>query len=211
MKKPQGEYPELYVLPERLQLPPDRQFVGTRVSYFGYDLEAPWTEIEGEDARTSVARIAFKSGHGIIVFNPEESVDLIAEFMNRNPDYAEQILSVFGHDATKSNYSLYRSILNATPHQLSIFMSKRDAARLSLLLILKRLLVVNAESGIYSFEYRDLRGFQFGNPARTNRVIVHVFDDDKRLELVLFVTEDSGATLSQDEITHVIQTLRPTA
>ncbi|MFQ5520145.1 MAG: hypothetical protein ACE5FK_02005 [Candidatus Methylomirabilia bacterium] len=210
-KKPRSENPELYILPQRLHLPSEPQFAGTRLSYFGYDLEAPWTDIETEDAGKSFARISFKSGQGIVVFNPAESIDLIAEFMAQNPDDADRTLSVFGPDAMKSNYSLYQAILNATPDELSIFMPKRDAIKLPILLILKRALLANAESGMYAFEFRDLRGFQFGNPARTNRVIIHLFVDHRQVELLVFVAKDSDATLSQDEITHVIRTLRPAA
>ncbi len=209
LKKTQGEYPELYVLPYRLEVPSELKFAGRKLSFFGYDFEAPWTDVEKEDTRQSFARILFKSGKAIVVFNPAEGVDLVDEFMEKNPEYADNMVSVFGHETMKSNYSLYKAILNATPNELSIFMPKKDVVRLSILLILKPMLLVNAESGLYSFEYQDLRGFQFGNPARTSKVMVHIFDkDDRKVELLIFAPKDSATTLSQDEIIHLIQTLR---
>ncbi|MFQ5853481.1 MAG: hypothetical protein ACE5JU_23225, partial [Candidatus Binatia bacterium] len=93
LKKPQGEFPELYVLPQRLQVPSKLKFAGRKLSLFGYNFEAPWADVEKEDTRQSFARILFKSGKAIVVFNPTEGVDLVDEFMEKNPDYADKMVS----------------------------------------------------------------------------------------------------------------------
>lgn len=208
LKKPKSEFPELYMVPEDLQVRSELKFAGRVLSFFSYEFEAPWRHIEKEDIRESYARVSFRSGKGIRVFNPAKSVSLL-ETIQEDPGYADKIISWVGRENLKSNYALYRTILRATPDELSIFMSRRDANKLGFLLILKGFITPNAATGMYAFEYQDLRGFQFGSPARTNKVILHVFDkNDRMIDILIFVDNDS-ATLSQDEVTHVIKTLRP--
>ncbi len=71
------------MLPHRLEVPSELKFAGRKLSFFGYDFEAPWTDVEKEDTRQSFARILFKSGKAIVVFNPAEGVDLVDEFMEK--------------------------------------------------------------------------------------------------------------------------------
>lgn len=209
-KKSQDEAPELYAVPRELQMRSEATSAGRRLSLFGYELETPWTAIEKENANQFFIQVAFKSGKGVIVFNPAQAVDLIDEFRENNPEYADEMVSLFGRESMKSDYALYQSILNATPDQLSVFMSQRDTIRLSILLILKSMVMASFESEMYAFEYRDLRGFQFGNPARSDKVFVLIFDrNDRKVELLFFAPKDAATRLSQDEITHVIQNLRP--
>ena len=65
---------------------------------------------------------------------------------------------------------------------------------------------MNGETGIFSFAFPGLRGFQLGDPTQTNRVIVRAVDADDRPVEVLFLGEEKGFT--QAEINRVLSTFR---
>jgi hypothetical protein len=67
-----------------------------------------------------------------------------------------------------------------------------------------------ARTGLYSFTFGKLRGFQLGDPAKSHSVQVDAFDDqDRKLEFVFASKPGPVFTVTQADINRVLQTLRP--
>ena len=93
---------------------------------------------------------------------------------------------------------------------MSPFLPLSDALRLNVLVLWKLSFGFDARSPLHSFDWGPERGFEFGNPATGGPVALRIFDDRDRQFRFLFTTvPGSGATLTQDDIDFVIQTLKP--
>lgn len=204
VKRTAGKSPEMCVVPQGLEIASPADVPGTRFSYFGYEFELPWTDVE-EEVRESSVRIDSDSGKIVLFFDPAQQLDIVEERVVPGPESREEVVALLG----KPGYARYRDMLNATPDQLSVFMPREESFRVSVLLMMKALLAGSLSApGLHSFEHGDLRGFQFGDPQAADTVIVHVFDKaDQHLEFNFFA-QDPDAKLSQDEINRLIHTLK---
>jgi hypothetical protein len=64
------------------------------------------------------------------------------------------------------------------------------------------------ESGVFSFEFPDKRGFQVGDPRKSKRVDLEVFGmGGRHIEITCETTKD-GARLSQPELNRILKSLR---
>ncbi len=204
VKRTAGKGPEMYVVPQELEIASPADVPGKRFSYFGYEFELPWTDVE-EEIRESSVRIDSDSGKIVLFFDPVQQPDILNETILAHPDSQDEVVALLG----EGRYGLYRDMLNSTPDQLSVFMSRQESIRVSVLLMMKALLAGSLSApGLHSFEHGELRGFQLGDPQAPDTVIVHVFDKaDQHLEFDFFA-QDPGAKLTQDDINRLIHTLK---
>lgn len=184
---------------------------GTTVEFFGYEFEVPWQgQVNVKNPGDFIA-VAYSAsvGYSLGFFNPAKNGPLKVlrkdlEERGKNENIAEEMLGA------QSDYDLERSILNATPSQLSLFFPRRKEVYAAVRLMIKPATAVGAETGLYSFKNGQLRGFQFGDPSRAQNIRIEAFDDeDRKFEFVFGSKPGSSFTLKQVEINRVLQTLRP--
>ena len=208
-----------YTVPHLLQIESDSSVEGTRFSYYGWEFEVPWEEIDAERRHEIATTVTFKAGQNILFFNPEQTASPRGQSDGEAPQDANQAASLFPDKTIESDYAYLDAVFHTTPDQLSIFMPQMEAVQLSAVLGLKALWTSNSGPDLYSFETENLRGFQLGDPARTDRVQVYWFDPEGKL-IGHFVVgrvdknkkeKEEENTLSQAEISRIILTLRPVA
>jgi hypothetical protein len=184
---------------------------GTTFSEFGFQFEVPWTaRLKKHDDFAALIYVPEGELAAIMFFNPAKSPGLIKETREglekrgENPKAANLFL-----DAA-SDYDLERSTWYATPDQLSLFFPRRKDVFAATWLNIKSSLNQQAKTGLYSFTFGKLRGFQFGDPAKSHSVQVDAFDDqDRKFEFVFGSKPGPVFTITQAEINRVLQTLRP--
>jgi len=182
---------------------------GTTLSNFGYQYEAPWTDIVKVTRRDKfVASVIFRSGEALAFFDPASAPDG-ANIMRVATADSRNVLSVFGPEAMQSNYALASTILNLTPKSVSLWMSSREATGTAILLQLKPIYTRNAETGLFSVQTSRYRGYQRGDPRRVGYVDLLVYDDQDHDFRFLFETAPGKPLITQPDINRILDTLKP--
>jgi hypothetical protein len=183
---------------------------GTTFSEFGFQFEVPWAaRLKSHDDFVALVYVPEGELAAIMFFNPRRQglvKDMRDDLAKRgqNPRAANLYL-----DAA-SDYDLERSTWYATPDQLSLFFPRRKDVLAATWLNIKSSLNQQARTGLYSFTFGKLRGFQFGDPAKSHSVQVDAFDDqDRKFEFVFGSKPSPIFTIAQADINRVLQTLRP--
>ncbi len=182
----------------------------TKISYFGYELELPWDDVDEAKSKTggSIRLTAFRSGNAFwfSTFPPKNFVNLIMKESKLDPQHFRLI---YGDEASESDYGFYKEMLGTTPSRITPFISQREAVAGQMLLLFKGISMPKAESGIFSIQTPDFRGFQFENPqARPFRVTDELYSSDGGIDL-MFIQKIDGSTpeISQPEINRVVQSI----
>jgi hypothetical protein len=188
------------------------QVPGRKLSYFGYEFEVPWDDPdEGKMKRIGKGQlIAFRSGN-VLLFSKAAPKEFVQTFLSTTKVGPDKVRSLWGEEALQSDYSLHRLILEATPGQVTLFTSRDDAVRSSMLILFKGILTPRGgESGIFRLRSDKFKGFQYGDPqTRPNSLNVEIFADDGGLSFA-FAQKGQGLSpaITQAEINRVIQTVR---
>lgn len=185
---------------------------GQRLSRLGYEFEVPW-EVDEErtkqTGKTSIV-IALRSENAIW-FSRVPPKELVSKFQALHKGDEATLKLVFGEDALKSDYSLIRLILEATPDQVTPLTPRSNAVAKSVFLLMKGIMVpAGGDTGIFRIANNDLHGFQYGDPQRRPKSIdVEIFSDSGGLAF-LFVQREKGPApaITQAEINRVIQSVR---
>jgi len=116
-------------LPDRARLVPQdlkdasvSPSAGDKLSYFGYEFELPWSDIDASRSKTTnvnQAVIIFRSGLQMSVTGlpPKETINGLASSHATPQTIAPFIASEFGVDATRSDYEFLRHLYNFTPRR----------------------------------------------------------------------------------------------
>lgn len=181
-----------------------------KLSYFGYEFEIPWDDIDEQKDKTvgSIHVGYFHSGNAFwfSTFPPKEFVNGLMKTAKLDPQGFRQI---YGDEAFQSDYSFQRKMLQITPREITPFVSRRQAVAGQALLLIKAISMPKADSGIFSIQTPDFQGFQFGNPqSRPFRITDELYSSDGGIDLIFFQKVDgSTASISQSEINRVIQSI----
>jgi hypothetical protein len=187
------------------------QAAGMKLSYFGYEFEVPWTDIDKEKTKIvggNKAIIAFRSGNVLSVWSgpPHEFMNHLLEQGKIDRDTFRK---VYGDEALQSDYNFQRLILQATPEKVSLLSSRKTATSQGVLLLVKAICVPgDPNSGIFAVQGKKFRGFQYGRPqSPPKHLIVELFPDDGHLELFFGQNENGRTLISQADINRVVQTI----
>jgi hypothetical protein len=188
------------------------QAAGRKLSYFGYEFEVPWDDLD--DGKTKQAGnmqlIVFRSGN-VILFSRAAPKEFVQTFLSSTKIDADNFRKLCGDGALESDYSLQRLILEATPGQVNLLTQRADAARGAMLLVMKGVMIPRGgESGIFRVQNEKFQGFQFGDPqSRPKMMSVEIFAENAGLNFI-FAQKEKGTTpaITQAEINRVIQTAR---
>ncbi|MFZ0299698.1 MAG: hypothetical protein WAM13_15210 [Candidatus Sulfotelmatobacter sp.] len=179
---------------------------GRKVSYFGYEFEVPWSDLDDSQTQLFQNRpngnavwVCFRSGLKLfVVITPGKAVA---------PDYA----------VLKRTYEV-------TPDQIHYWAliqgwGYRDAR----LLLLKSAFLQYignpeegsnpAETGIFNLRSPGYNGFQYGDPRiRPDVLELRIYSNDDRVEIKLLQSGyDEPTGITQPEINRIVQSLHKTA
>jgi hypothetical protein len=202
--------PEVKVAPQPLADYSVSDAPGTVLSYFGYEFEVPWNASFRQKGygEGGLVSLEFESGKNLTFISPANQGGLLTEIVQDNSLKMQNLRLVFGDLMNRSAYDQYDALLNTTPSSIRSFGPRADAVRGTTLLTIKAIAVApGLESGAFSFELPDKRGFQIGDPRKSRRIDLEVFEmKGHYVEIICSTTKDS-ARLTQPELNHILKSL----
>jgi hypothetical protein len=191
---------------------------GTKLSYFSYEFEVPWTDLD--ESKTALypkdkpektrAVLTFHSGLRLMVSfaPPREFANQFATDFKMPPESFE---AVFGRGTAKSDYDFVKNVYEFTPSKMHYWsLSSGVHVREMIVLLIKSIMPSKpAETGIFNIQNGSYRGFQQGNSQiRQDKLLVDLFSDDGGVEFIFFQKDYHCSTgVTQPEINRIIQTL----
>ena len=196
------------------------QATGSKLSYFGYEFEVPWNDIDPAQTKLypklnpTRVELTFRSGLQLAVtaIPAKELVSGIASAVHSSPQLFESLVGLeFGPDATRSDYDFTRKLYEFTPEKMNRWaISPSVHYRESMLLTIKSTsLLWSADSGIFNIHNQDYKGFQQGSTqARPNGIVVDLYSDDDGIEFIFNQRDyQDRPGVSQAEINRVVQSV----
>lgn len=184
---------------------------GKKLSYFGYEFEIPWDDIDEAKSRAigeGKVIIAFRSGNALSVWSgpPREFVKTVLDSGKLEPDAFRRM---FGDEALQSDYALHRLMLTTTPDQVTPFISKQSAVSQAMLILMKGISAPRgADSCIFAVQAGEFRGFQYGQAGDPRGFSVELFADSGSLDFIFGQKRDGPTVISQSDINRILHTLR---
>ena len=201
--------PVVWNLPAKLPDSSVSRSPGKKLSYFGYEFEVPWDDIDEAKSRTIGERkaiIAFHSGNAMSVWSgpPREFVNSVVS-MGTDRDAFRQM---YGDEALRSDYELNRLMLTTTPDKITPFISKKRAVSQSMLVLMKGISAPRgADSGIFAVSADGFRGFQYGHPPDSYWFSVELFSESGSLDFTFAQKANGPTVIAQKDINRILQTL----
>ncbi len=201
--------PALNVVPKALTDHSISDRPGSQVSYFGYGFTAPWNSKFEEAAPPGNGFVALKfdSGEAIIFKVFPDRGGLITEAANNPCAHIESLKDIFPDLMKRSEYDQDMAVYSTTPAGIRAFGSRAEATRGMVLLTLKALAVpADFVTGAYTFELNGKRGFEIGDPQKTNHIVLDIFDvngQDVEIVLATKITD----RLTQPEVNRILSGL----
>lgn len=183
---------------------------GKKLSYFGYEFEVPWADIDEAKSRTigeNKAIIAFRSGNVLSVWSgpPHEFVNMVLSTGKIDLNSFRQL---YGDEALQSDYAFHHVVLAATPDKITPFISTKDAVSQAMLIVMKGISAPRgADSGIFAVKAGEFRGFQYGRPPNASNLNVELFADSGSLDFIFGQKANGPTVISQADINRILQTL----
>jgi hypothetical protein len=204
------EVPSLALVPRPIAIEDVPRDDRVTLSYFGFEFEAPGNEVEEVKQGSTYARVQFKTGQFVMIWDPKQSLDRVGTINDAAAKKGSRGSDVFGQDILVSNYALVWAELNMTPDKISISMPAKEAIRDLILLKFKGTEIHGAETGLFTFQVGEMRGFQMGDPARAPIVLITAFDSgDREYRLFVGVTKVKAAVVTQRDINAILSSIRP--
>ena len=187
------------------------QAVGKRLSYFGYQFEVPWDDIDEARSKTiagNKAVIVFRSGNVLSVWSGEPH-DFVNTILSNGKIDRDTFRRIYGDQALQSDFFFHRMMLEAAPDQITPLVPRRQAIRQSMLLVMKTISAPRgADSGIFAVRAGDFSGFQFGRPqSSVGGVSVELYSDSGSLDFIFGQKPNGSTIISQPDINRILQTI----
>jgi len=186
---------------------------GTTLSYFGYEFEVPWnTSVKDKKVGKNLVELKFDSGQNLIFIVPANQNGLLTEMVQDQSLNMRNLQPIFGDLTNRSAYDQYGTLLNTTPRSIRAFGPRSEAVRGVTLLTIKAIAFgPGLESGAFSFDLPGKRGFQIGDPQKSKRVDLEVFDSAGHHIEILCGSTNGNLRFSQSEINRIVMSLHATA
>lgn len=201
--------PGLKVAPQQLADYSVSDAPGTVLSYFGYQFDVPWKATFKQRGGTNIMGLMFASGQALVFIKvPDDRGGLLNEIVQDPSLKMANLRPVFGDLMNRSAYDQYSVLLNTTPQSIRVFGPRAESVRGMILLTIKAIaLPKSLETGAFSFELPDKRGFQIGDPNKSKRVQLEVFGMGGHYVEIVIQAERNGVMLSQPEINRILTSL----
>ena len=187
---------------------------GRTLSYFGYEFAVPWNATFDEKVhdKNALVQLQFESGQNLIFAVPGNQAGLLTEIVEDPSLKMGNLRLAFGDLMKRSAYEQYEVLLNTTPQSIRAFGPRAEATRGVVLLTIKAIAFgPGLESGAFRFELPDKRGFQIGDPQKSKRVDLEVFDSSGHHVEILCSSTNPGIGLSQSELNLILTSLHAVA
>jgi hypothetical protein len=184
---------------------------GTTVSRFGYIAQFPWAKTTVVRDFKSISMMSFEDGPSLIMENPAAHMDMLDTAPEQERVYRDDLRVLLGDEATRSHYHYAKAELKASPEDVSFFASRRNNARVMMLLTMKSLDTPNGSTAIYDIAAPGIRGFQFGDPQKgPTRAELLLFDGHDRALKMIFSGPGGGAkpALTQGQINAILASVK---
>ncbi|MGA9510912.1 MAG: hypothetical protein WBV55_19985 [Candidatus Sulfotelmatobacter sp.] len=192
---------------------------GKQLSYFGYEFEVPWSDLDETQTKLypinssekNGVDLRFRSGLRLEMkaVPPREWAMGLSETFTGTPQATE---ALFGHETMKSDYSFLKTLYEFTPDKMNHWAPSQGAhVREEFLLTIKSIsLSKAAESGIFNLQNQSYRGFQQGNPeVRQDGIAVNLYSGEGSVEIIFLQKYyQNSAGVTQPEINRIVQSLR---
>jgi hypothetical protein len=176
---------------------------GTSFSFFRYQFEVPWKaayKTKGSE-KSGVVVLEFDSGRSLVMFRGGTQ-GLLVEVAK---DQSMQNGGSFGELTKLSPYDQYALLLRTSPSTIGVFGPRYKATLGMTLLTIKAIASpASLESGAFSFQQRDTQGFQIGDPEKSQRVQLVIFDKSGYWTEILCLTDKAKYT--QPELNRILAT-----
>jgi hypothetical protein len=195
------------------------QAPGTKLAYFGYEFEVPWSDLDetkttlypkDKPEKTRVV-LTFRSGLRLWVSSVPVR-EFAKEFAMDFKMPAQSFEAVFGRGTATSDYTFVRNVYEFTPAKMHYWsLSTGLHYREQQVLIIKSIMTVKAaDTGIFYVQNLDYKGFQQGDPQVSHdRLVLDLYSDEDHIEVVFLQKDYHAATgITQPEINRIIQSLR---
>jgi hypothetical protein len=202
--------PSISVTPQDLYQKTTPAAATTHIEIYNYQCDAPWKGPAQTEVAADFTDFKFSSGALLRAYMPESQADALKTFKGDTPAEQRNIDAAFGAHPFDSNFDLYAAIYGASPAQVSSFMSRGDASRISTLLLWKLNFDMALPGGIYRFDFGATRGLQFGSPDQAHAVMVRAFGvQDRQFELMILMRAGASEKLTQNDINLILASLKP--
>jgi len=151
---------------------------GTALSYFGYEFEVPWNTRYTQKVapKGGLVLLKFESGQSLLFIAPANENGVLSEMAQDQSSSLRNLQPVFGDLTNRTAYDQYAVLLSTTPQSIRSFGPRAEAVRGMILLTTKAIAFgPGLETGVFSFELPDKRGFQIGDPRKSRRVALEIF------------------------------------
>lgn len=205
------------VVPTNLTDTSVSQAAGTRLSYFGYEFEVPWSDLDDTQTRLypadkpekTMVVLTFRSGLRLRV-SAIPAHEWTTDTDSAIRSVSRVVAANFGDAAVRSDYGVARSIYEFAPDRMHYWALQPDVhyREQALLIIKSIMLLAPAETGIFNVRNRDFVGFQQGDPKVTQTTLaLHLYSDEGSVEFIFFEKDKSAVRVTQHEINRIVQTL----
>ena len=192
---------------------------GTKLSYFGYEFEVPWNDLDEtqnkfypkDKPEKTMVDLRFRSGLRL------RFKSLPAHVWRNDSDCCTKgavriVASVFGQEAVHSNYSFEKAVYGFAPSKMHYWsLSPHVHFSEQGVLVIKSIMPSKAaDTGIFNVQNQSYRGFQQGNPQeRQDGILLDLYSDEGGIEMI-FSQKDyrDPARITQPELNRIIQSLR---
>lgn len=183
---------------------------GEKLSYLGADFEIPWDDLDHQKSQVKgrCVVLAFRSGMAMTVcINPPN--EFIQEMTKDKISYPQLFKVLYGPDVLHSDYTLYKSIYETTPRQITLLTPSNRAAGLSMIIIIKAIIPPTDDWAIFNVHSQEFKGFQLGDPVRRpQKMCVQLVSDDLEFEISFFQNpKGPRPPITQAEINRIIQSV----
>ena len=183
--------------------------VDQALSYFHINFKTPWKKVVSVKQSSFFSRVQFEDGQFVLVFDPAKRPNRVQTSKAAALSMGRDITSLYGSDVMGSNYNFLTAVLYLTPAEVSIFSGWNKFVRGTIFIQLKHFEVFGAQTGLYYFATDKLRGFQKGDPQRSNLITVDAFDEgDHEYEVWFGQTTGTHGTISQEDINAILDSIQ---
>lgn len=187
---------------------------GTTLSYFGYSFEAPWNanfktqESPKNSVESGIVQLKFESGQDLVLIAPANQRGLLGELVQDQSSHMESLRPVFGDLINRSAYDQYAALLNTSPSSIRAFGPRAESSRGLTLLMIKAMAVpASLETGAFSFELPDKRGFQIGDPRKSRQIWLEVLDLKGHHVEIICATAKDNIRFTQPELNRILKSI----
>ena len=181
------------------------------MSYAGYQFRVPISTFKIERQFDRGVVLSFSDCGGMTLFTSNKDFSLVGAMRQSATKKQNNIETIVGTEAVKSDYSLRSKILNLTPASLSLFTLRTELAGNSVLLVLKKVEIERFKNGLYNFQTQWIRGFQEGDISRDRGVVVEGYDAQDRQVMLIIGNRLGKSCFGQAQLNEIISTLQPAA